>query len=970
MRPGRVLGVALGMCLAASACEQSGVTAPLGTTQSSVSIIAPSDTLLLGDEIQLRAVANPETGQPFSWQTSDSGVAPISAGGIIRADRAGATTISATSAARVGTRTFTISNAVSRVVLSPDSTSLTLGASTAFSFKAYNAHGHEVTDFTGATFSWTSTAPDYVSADPNGYATAKQLGSARLILSIDGAADTSVVEVVATPVASVAVSPTSVSLTAGQTAQLTATARDASGNVLTDRVPTWTSNDTNVAVVSSSGVVTGKATGSATVSATVEGKVASASISVAPAPVASVTVTLNASSLTVGQSTQAAAVAKDANGNVLSGLTVTWSASAPTIASVTSQGTVTALAAGTSNIVATVGGKSGSATETVAAPVQTPASVQITAPTTSITTGNTLQLGATVKDSAGQTMTGASVSWSSGNTSVATVSSSGMVTGVAAGTATITATSGSAKGTFTLSVTNPVTSGGTPSTAELPRVLLNSSYPTQTGNTIAVPAGGDLQGAIDAAQPGDVITLAPGATYTGNFILRNKNTSSTSWIVIRPATSLSLPAEGTRMSPSLATTLLLPKIVSPTTAPAFATELGAHHYRLTGLEVTVDPSQTLNYGTIALGTDGPGGQTTTASIAHDFVLDRMYIHGNSTVNLRRCVSLNSASTAIVDSYLADAHDSGQDAQAIGGWNGPGPYKIVNNHLEASGEVILFGGSDPGVPNLVPSDMEIRRNQFTRPLSWKGVWLIKNLFELKNAVRVLADGNVFENTWQAAQDGTAIVMKSVNQQGGCSWCGTTDVTFRNNIVRNAGAGFSIASNPDNSYPVVHLARVSVQNNIVYNINVPNYEGTGRGVLTQGDIADVVISHNTLIQPTNTAFAMGPAGTATVRFVVKDNIMGGGNYGIIGDNVGPGNPTWTLYAPNGTFAGNVLAIGDATNFPSANYYPTSVSSIGFSSLGSFDFHLSASSPYLNKASDGTNPGANVDAVLSATSGVVQP
>src|SRR5690606_28378953 len=110
----------------------------------------------------------------------------------------------------------------------------------------------------------------------------------------------------------------------------------------------------------------------------------------------------------------------------------------------------------------------------------------------------------------------------------------------------------------------------------------------------------------------------------------------------------------------------------------------------------------------------------------------------------RCVALNSASTAVIDSWLSECHGKGFDSQAIAGWNGSGPYKIVNNHLAGAGENLMFGGADPSIPNGLPEDIEIRRNHFIKPPEWKGVWTVKNLIELKLGRRVLIEGNVFEN----------------------------------------------------------------------------------------------------------------------------------------------------------------------------------------------------------------------------------
>src|SRR5438105_12145069 len=102
---------------------------------------------------------------------------------------------------------------------------------------------------------------------------------------------------------------------------------------------------------------------------------------------------------------------------------------------------------------------------------------------------------------------------------------------------------------------------------------------------------------------------------------------------------------------------------------------------------------------------------------------------------------------------------------------------------------MFGGSDPKIANLVPSDIVISHNSFYKPPSWKGTWLVKNLFELKNAQRVLVEGNIFDGSWVHGQTGYAILYKSVNQDGTCPWCVTQDVTTRYNIIRNAASPFS-------------------------------------------------------------------------------------------------------------------------------------------------------------------------------------
>src|SRR5205807_1829530 len=154
----------------------------------------------------------------------------------------------------------------------------------------------------------------------------------------------------------------------------------------------------------------------------------------------------------------------------------------------------------------------------------------------------------------------------------------------------------------------------------------------------------------------------------------------------------------------------------------FYTDYSAHHYRFVGLEITTAWNVTAgtNFGLVRLGENGTGGTPASllTDLPTDMTFDRCYIHGSPTGNVQRGIAVNSRRTAVIDSYISDIHGVGFDTQAIEGWNGDGPFKIVNNYLEASGENVLFGGADPSIANLVPSDIEIRRNSFNKPLSWK------------------------------------------------------------------------------------------------------------------------------------------------------------------------------------------------------------------------------------------------------------
>ena len=422
---------------------------------------------------------------------------------------------------------------------------------------------------------------------------------------------------------------------------------------------------------------------------------------------------------------------------------------------------------------------------------------------------------------------------------------------------------------------------------ELPRAYVDTTYVPPTGSTLYVAAGANLQAALDAAQPGDVVALQPGATFTGPFTLPVK--AGADWIIVRSAApDGSLPPAGTRIDPSYAP--VLPKIVSSGSWPAVQTAPGAHHFRFIGVEFTVTSSVALNYGLVALG-DGSAAQNSLSQVPHHLILDRVYIHGSPTLRLQRGLSLQSATTAVIDSYVSDCPQVGADAQAIASWNGPGPFKITNNHLEGSTENVLFGGADPFIPNLVPSDIEVRGNHFFKPLAWRignpcyagTAWQVKNLFELKNAQRVLVEGNIFENNWLQAQNSFAILLTVRNQNGTAPWSVVQDVTFTRNIVRHTGSAVSILG-LDNLHPSQQTKRILIQGNLFEDVNGAAWGGDGRLFQMLDGAADVAIDHNTAFQSGSVIVAAGPA---NLSFVYTNNLAPNNQYGVAGTAL-PGIP----------------------------------------------------------------------------------
>jgi hypothetical protein len=252
----------------------------------------------------------------------------------------------------------------------------------------------------------------------------------------------------------------------------------------------------------------------------------------------------------------------------------------------------------------------------------------------------------------------------------------------------------------------------TVSAGSLAAVVFAAALPASAA-TINVPAGGDLQAALNAAQAGDVITLQPGASYVGNFVLPNKGALS-AFITIRSASADSaLPASGVRMTPAYASQL--PKIRSGNSAAALRTAAAANHWKLMFLEFQANQN---GYGDIIELGMGDSSQTQLAQVPYALVVDRVYIHGDPVMGQKRGISLNSSDTQVLNSWISECKAVGQDTQAIGGYNGPGNYLIENNYLEGAGENVLFGGADPTIQNLVTTNITFRRNYLSKPVAWR------------------------------------------------------------------------------------------------------------------------------------------------------------------------------------------------------------------------------------------------------------
>jgi Tol biopolymer transport system component len=254
---------------------------------------------------------------------------------------------------------------VASVTVSPATQTMTVASSATLTASLADASGRPIT---GRVVAWSSNRTDIATVTSTGIVTAVSVGTATIQAASEGKSGSAVITVARVPVARIEISPTALALVEGETATLTALAKDANGAVLEDRAVTWRSSDATIASIDASGRVTAVHTGAATMTAESEGKSATVEVEVGLVPVATVTVSALPTLLETGDQETLTATLEDAAGRVLEGRTVTWATNDAAIATVSPTGAVVARGVGSVTITATSEGKSASTTATVEAP--------------------------------------------------------------------------------------------------------------------------------------------------------------------------------------------------------------------------------------------------------------------------------------------------------------------------------------------------------------------------------------------------------------------------------------------------------------------------------------------------------------------------------------------------------------------------------------------------------------------------
>lgn len=427
--------------------------AEIGVADSSV-------VLRVSESLQLAATLRDPHGNALTravaWRSSDPAIASVDGHGLLAGVAAGTVTVTASSEGKSVDVAVQVVEPIAAIELEPASATVQSGDTLRLLARPLDAAGNALEQ---REVLWSSGDLAVVLVDTTGLLTGGAVGSASVTATSEGHSATSQITVIER-VAMLLISPASGTIGIGETLELTATALSASGEVL-DREVTWAVEDTGVVALTGQGAAKGVQVGATRVVASAGGVSAYVDVMVQkqpatpPAPVAGVSVSPASVSLAQGDTVLLSATPVDAASKPLS-RAVTWSTSDTTIAKVSAAGLVTAVRSGLATVKATSESHYGWSLVTVLHGVRT---TGVRPSSATISRGQTVKLSAVVSTEDGRAFTGI-VHWSSSDEGVATVDVSGLVTGVADGQATISASAEGKAGSAIVVVSGPGHGGG------------------------------------------------------------------------------------------------------------------------------------------------------------------------------------------------------------------------------------------------------------------------------------------------------------------------------------------------------------------------------------------------------------------------------------------------------------------------------------------------------------------------------
>jgi hypothetical protein len=436
--------------------------------------------------------------------------------------------------------------------------------------------------------------------------------------------------------------------------------------------------------------------------------------------------------------------------------------------------------------------------------------------------------------------------------------------------------------TRTRTVVTPASVGGTP----CPELVETETC------SIALPAAGTVRTAAEltaAIKVAGVYRLEPG-TYVGNF------TAAVDGVTLIGAT---LP-DGRVAPNATAAYKLVPANSSLSTLTIMASRV-----RVSGIYIAQGAA-----GTPVVSVGSPD-VADPLLLPDDVTLDRIEIHAGALGGLRG-IAAHTRKFTLTNSLVTGFWWQGADSQAFYSCNGPGPYTLVNNQLQASGENILFGGGSTRSAANIPSDITVTDNLLDKPEEWRTkAGAVKNSFELKIGRRVLFERNIIRGMWASAQSGHAIVLTPRNQYGDSPWVVVEDVIIRRNIVTGHTDGFlvNILGKDDTPGRISQqTARITIEH---------NHADSKQGIKVNRGVAGWLrVRNNTFPNVSKAAWSFEPTTDGILTPCEwTNNVFSAGIYGILGGASGSGTTALGVFCePGYQVTGNVIEMPVRSIWPS--------------------------------------------------------
>lgn len=493
--------------------------------------------------------------------------------------------------------------------------------------------------------------------------------------------------------------------------------------------------------------------------------------------------------------------------------------------------------------------------------------------------------------------------------------------------------------------------------------------PQPSGDVIRVKVGDNVQAAYDTmAKTGGTLMFAPGVHKVD---LEGSERALDSKLVIFTSDTGNVPAAGKRITPEFLPALAQLQ-VTRTDHEAFTARNKTRNIAFVNIAFgpPVFPGRT----TVALGGDQRETVTPT-DVPTNFLFDRVYMYGSPTAGAHRGIQAHCNGLKVSGCYFKDFFEIGRDSQAIGGFNGTRNVVLENSFFEASGENIMWGGSDSASPEMSPQDIVMRGCTLSKNFEWMALPQqpsIKALLETKNVKRFSVDGCVLEQNWSRDwPSGVAFMFKACNGYRDEVWATAEDITISNCLIRNVGSPCGLVGYGDSGRQSDRARRIKISNVLVYNINVGNWKGFAHGMPIANPLDGLTVDHVSFIKNghsfLNTWFDSGQPPGDSLTFT--NSLVCLGEYAMISAQNGIGFSAMQKDWKALTFDGNVLQAG-------ARGMGTMPINNKVVAVGDFDaslddhYRVKAGSPVANAVhcADGKMPGADVDAILQRVGDII--